>query len=262
MRARIVGMAAAVALAVVPIVAAPSTASAQKAIVMNHGILSNGQTWEDATTRLHQRFGTSVQIFRPNRDWQNRISPQVTDLLAGLNAVGVSSRSPIVVGHSLGGVVSRGLVRSMDADAIITFGAPHQGHPLVDNSWRLTEKYMILGAALVPIAYLGNCVVLEIDWYTCMAMQQFAERIVEFAGLLVAGEIIVTASSSFVDDLAPSSSAFIDTLNSAVGNERVSERHNVVVQMADGVAGPIPLLYEDRTSNGPCWIGSWSLVST
>jgi pimeloyl-ACP methyl ester carboxylesterase len=244
MRPRIVGMAAAMSLAVVPIGVAPSTASAQKAIVMNHGVLSNGQTWDSATVRLQRRFGSTVQTFRPNREWTHRISPQVTDLLAELNSNGVSGRSPIVVGHSLGGVVSRGLVRSMNADAIITVGAPNQGHPLVANSWRLTEKYLLLSAAVAPIVYLANCGEPQLDWYTCRTLERFAERIIEFSAILAAGQALVYISSSFVEDLDPGS-AFVDTLNSAVGHERVQERHNIVVQLSSGALGPIPMLYED-----------------
>lgn len=217
----------------------------QQAIMLNHGILTGHLTWDSAYARLAKRFGQNVVVTRLSRDWKAPIGDQVDVLLNYANTSGLIHQSPVVAGHSLGGVVSRGLVRSLPSDAILTIGSPHQGHPVVNNRHHIVDNAVLIAIAMAPILELYDygC---PLEWYMCLEIRRLTERAVGFITLLYSADAMIGLTDNFIHDLR-ANGPFIDTLNSRVGNERVSERHNVVVEAewSQMSMGPIPMLYED-----------------
>ncbi len=70
-------------------------------------------------------YPTNASILVASNDLNNRIKDQ------GLN-------NPILIGHSMGGLVGRGLMlleEHVGLAGLITLGTPHEGSPLADKSW-------------------------------------------------------------------------------------------------------------------------------
>ena len=227
-----------------PLLSQPAEAQPQ-AVFLNHGIISDRSTWDSAAARLGRRFGQNVNVYRVTRDWMAPITDQVSSLQHYADTTGLSQRSPVVAGHSLGGVVSRKLVRNLASDAIITIGSPHQGHPVVINRHHLEDNAALIGVSLVPVLelYDYNC---PLEWYTCLDIRRLVQKAFGFLEALVLANNLVDMTSNFINDLHPSG-PFISDLNGNVGNEQVAERHNVVVEAAHDQhsMGPIPMIWQD-----------------
>jgi len=112
----------------------PTSLRAQdRSVVLVHGIWSHLGTWDDAATRLSQDL--AVNIFRHNTGPNDKYEDQAASLKNQLlsDPTFTNSGTPILIGHSNGGLVSRELSKTVPVDGIVTLASPHLGAPLVES---------------------------------------------------------------------------------------------------------------------------------
>ncbi len=110
----------------------PMPVSAQRSVVFQHGINSDGQTWSVLQPALSAAFQISpwVPTTAASDRWADQAN-QLTSFIAG------APSNAIVLGHSNGGLISR--VANMPAygnrawGGLITVGSAHGGGPLADR---------------------------------------------------------------------------------------------------------------------------------
>jgi pimeloyl-ACP methyl ester carboxylesterase len=122
----------AVALALV-FVFARATRAQERPVVFQHGVVSNGQTWDGLATALRREL--LIVPLQPSLAWWQGEQDQADALAAALNAGPYTGNDLLVVGHSNGGIVGREYTRRGGrASSIITVGTPHRGAPFA-NAW-------------------------------------------------------------------------------------------------------------------------------
>jgi pimeloyl-ACP methyl ester carboxylesterase len=97
-------------------------------VVFVHGFNSNPGTWDEASGRLRGRL--AIETFAPGVTWRQSVESQANEVQ---NQVGWLPNSSIVIGHSLGGIVSRQWTRQHGVDGVVTIGSPHRGAPLANH---------------------------------------------------------------------------------------------------------------------------------
>lgn len=118
-------------------------ASSGPPLVMQHGFMSDGRTWERMSSWLGRDVSTSG-IYRISVPWDWKYEDQAGILQRSLGKWKVPSGA-ILIGHSNGGMVSRYLARHPRASndytvpaaniaAVITVGTPHSGAPLARHA--------------------------------------------------------------------------------------------------------------------------------
>lgn len=116
------------AMALLPAVARPALAQPSNDVSFVHGIGSAGSTWNDAIPWFSDRFN----IFSRARSYDSN-RPIAT--IAQQDAANLAPQGTVVVGHSMGGLVAREIVRQQGPDrlrALITIGTPHLGAEIAD----------------------------------------------------------------------------------------------------------------------------------
>lgn len=84
------------------------------------------------------RYPTNAHILAASEDLYSRIQE-------------LELEKPIVIGHSMGGLVGRGLLAAYgqnELSALITLGTPHRGSELADDGWILNSIDVIGGAVI------------------------------------------------------------------------------------------------------------------
>ncbi|MEW5927596.1 MAG: alpha/beta fold hydrolase [Gemmatimonadota bacterium] len=122
-------------------------------VVLQHGILSNADTWKSTAPWLRCRYQTATEVI-PSLASLDSHSSQSYDQMGRVDATGQSGF--VFIGHSQGGLVSRytaqryaGQGRSHMVEGVVSVGTPHQGAILARNMKQggVDGLYSLLGAA-------------------------------------------------------------------------------------------------------------------
>jgi hypothetical protein len=98
------------------------------------------------------KYPTNSHILAASEDLQNRIEQRELD-------------KPVIIGHSMGGLVGRGLISAFGKDQLsgmITLGTPHRGSPLASNDW-VFQAVNLAGTALACDLFPNRCISAIID---------------------------------------------------------------------------------------------------
>lgn len=108
-------------------------AAQDRPIVFQHGVLSDGTTWDATATALKRELRIAPLV--PNLQWWRSEADQSAQLGAFLAATPASGTGRLpLVGHSNGAIVAREFSRAGGrAEGIITLSGPHQGAPFANN---------------------------------------------------------------------------------------------------------------------------------
>jgi pimeloyl-ACP methyl ester carboxylesterase len=199
-------------LAVATIALTATMASAgDELTVLVHGLGSKGETWETTAARLQQEL--AMTTYRPTLDWQDPFHKQAGQLQTNLSA---RPGTPVVVGHSNGGLVSRQLSKTFPVQAIVTLGTPNGGAPFARNlvrwSYWVGSVYGIIGNI---VSTFGTAVPpVQVVVGISIADRYGEDSIVRLLATLGIDKIVPV----FVD-MSPGS-AFIGELNSAANLAR------------------------------------------
>ena len=119
-------------LAVAMVIAVPGGLLAQdQPTAFVHGFNSNGGTWQAASQRLASQYKITSQQ-PPNLSWSATFPSQASELSSYVNN-SMGAATPLLVGHSNGGIVSREYAKTHAVAGIVTIGTPHSGAPLASN---------------------------------------------------------------------------------------------------------------------------------
>ena len=128
-------------------------APAQAGVVLVHGWLCNRAAWSDALHQLRAAGVPCMAVSMPMLLHRIGTGRAVLDA-AARRMQAVTGLRPVVVAHSMGGLVVRDWLRSLpDADApqrpaaVVTVGSPHQGSWLAYCAWGPNAAQMRLGNA-------------------------------------------------------------------------------------------------------------------
>lgn len=157
---------AVVALSTVIALLRAAAADAQdKPAVFVHGFMSSGATWEEAASRLQAKY--TIDPYLPSLPWRQHLDDQAAQLHSGIDSRFGTAASPVVLSHSLGGLVSRELAKGRSIDGIVTLGTPHWGAPVINHSWSLIAYYMDMSAAAFNVIHVLGTAVWDISdkWY-------------------------------------------------------------------------------------------------
>lgn len=138
-----------------------SVASAQPAadtlppVLLIHGFKSNSETWNTLVDYL--AWAQVQRVKRTSTDWQLPILLQRDQVVDYALQQHVDTASPLVVGHSMGGLVARAFTKVVPSDAIITIGSPHHGHGLANPAPFLNHMTEIHVAAATAVLNLWKC---------------------------------------------------------------------------------------------------------
>src|SRR5690606_18567791 len=183
---------------------APSAAYAQsRNVSFLHGIGSAGSTWDPAVSTLNARFYINAQ----NRSYN---SDRPISTIASQDASYLVQQNAVTVGHSMGGLVAREIVRQQGTgrvSALITTGTPHQG-AFIANALDSTAPGTVFGWWVSDLA-AGWTPYLYYNYPAGYALGQAA--LSSLLGYLADYFNDLNDLASF-DDLKPASS-FLSTLN-------------------------------------------------
>src|SRR5205814_3071925 len=134
-----------IALAAGMVVSTATMSRAQDQLtVMVHGLGSTGQTWQATAARLQQEL--SITTYTPSLAWEKHFYEQADQLQLALT---VHPGTPVMVGHSNGGLVNRQLSKTYPLQGIVTVGSPNGGAPFARNllrwSYWVGSVYGIIG---------------------------------------------------------------------------------------------------------------------
>src|SRR5690606_27417301 len=168
-----------------------------------HGIGSAGSTWDPAVSTLNARFYINAQ----NRSYN---SDRPISTIASQDASYLVQQNAVTVGHSMGGLVAREIVRQQGTgrvSALITTGTPHQG-AFIANALDSTAPGTVFGWWVSDLA-AGWTPYLYYNYPAGYALGQAA--LSSLLGYLADYFNDLNDLASF-DDLKPASS-FLSTLN-------------------------------------------------
>ncbi|MBS1494328.1 MAG: alpha/beta fold hydrolase [Bacteroidetes bacterium] len=98
-------------------------------VIFVHGMGGTIREWDSAMASLPADFKLRHNVYRYQYDWQKHIEVNGIVLRDSVLARGLVN--PIIVGHSMGGLVCRAYVKNGGAiTKLVTFGTPHYGSPL------------------------------------------------------------------------------------------------------------------------------------
>jgi len=188
-------------------------------VLLAHGWQANSALWDWMDPEL--RFAGFSRVFRTSTSFTSPIATQSVQLNAFATSAGISAESPILVAHSMGGLVARELNTTLPADAVITFGSPHQGQLLLKAGWGSSQLWLLAAGISVPVGEaffnLIHCGNLRADINgndiegPCYDLWDF----LAFTGLLTAGTLAIRNNiiqDGATDDMTPSS-PFLMALN-------------------------------------------------
>ena len=107
-------------------------------LVMQHGMASDGCTWQYLYPILQQDFKLGTVLI-PTSSWSSALSQQATGLENTINASAASAFA--LIGHSQGGLIARSAAQHYQSlnqpnivSGVASVGTPHQGVPLMLNA--------------------------------------------------------------------------------------------------------------------------------
>ena len=219
--------------------ASQSAADSLPPVLLIHGFRSNVSTWDGLAVGL-SGAGFS-RVLRMNTLWSQNIVYQAGELATFATNNGIATESPILVAHSMGGLVARQLSVSLSSDALVTIGSPHQGHPLLKNVYASTSFYNIMfpitGAAAVVLNNLWRCGQTRNDDNgqpvdgPCFTIWEFLNFTYMVVGTLYTVHNLFLNGGA-EDDMTPGS-AFLNSLNSTahIASEQTDSRVAILGQL-------------------------------
>lgn len=98
-------------------------------VIFVHGMGGTLHEWDSAMASLPADFKARHNVYRYQYDWQQHI--EVNGIILRDSVIARGLVNPIVIGHSMGGLVIRAYVKNGGAiTKLVTFGTPHYGSPL------------------------------------------------------------------------------------------------------------------------------------
>ena len=189
--------------------AAVTQAGAQdQPTVFVHGFASDGATWRDAAARLQTRLAIAPQT--PTTTWRDDFPSQANSLESQVSSL---PASPVAVGHSNGGLVSRQWSRSRSLGGLVTLGTPNQGAPFVNNLLRwaafnddlyyaLSDLYDAFAYSAVDWSDVYAVIADALQFITALSASSVLD-LAEVIGLRIGMPVLpqMAAGSPFVSDL-------------------------------------------------------------
>lgn len=113
-------------------------ASAQdRPAIFLHGLLSSGSTWDRTAERLAAQL--AIARYQPTTGWHAEFADQANKIRQEVPAAG--RVTPVVIGHSNGGLVAREYAKTERLHGLVTLSSPNQGAPIAANA-RLYGMYL------------------------------------------------------------------------------------------------------------------------
>lgn len=101
-------------------------------VIFVHGMDGSLSNWDTIILNLSDAFKAKHNVFVYQYNWKDSILINGRQLKHDVDSAGFS-QPPILIGHSMGGLVSRGYVVSGgEITRLVTLGTPHLGTPLVN----------------------------------------------------------------------------------------------------------------------------------
>ncbi len=101
-------------------------------VIFIHGMDGSMTNWDTIVLNLSADFKARHNVYEYQYNWKDSIIINGRQLKHDVDSAGFS-QPPILIGHSMGGLVSRGYVVSGGAiTKLVTLGTPHLGTPLVN----------------------------------------------------------------------------------------------------------------------------------
>jgi pimeloyl-ACP methyl ester carboxylesterase len=221
-------------------------------VVLQHGILSNADTWKTTAPWLRCRYQTATEVI-PSLASLDSHSNQSYDQMNRVDATGQSGF--VFIGHSQGGLVSRytaqryaGQGRSHMVEGVVSVGTPHQGALLARNLKQggVDGLYTLLGAA-------GRCGTVFLD-AGCHIATHVTQRLLDgwISGML-------NAYAPATMDLQPGSPSVSHLNSQPEGFARYGIQHyptkrwmpmRLMEDMGDNVNGPAWVRYTEWAYQG------------
>ena len=211
---------------------APVAQAQDRPVVFIHGLGSSEQTWQSAADALQQQL--ALEAYRPNVSWSETFQVQAAQVqasLGGLNA------SPIAVGHSNGGLVSRQWSKAKYLDGLVTLGTPNHGAPLVDNIFHFTQfSFEVYGRLMDIFDAFGECAgVLECanEWSWVLQANDLDKWLASLVNFIIVNPWDVASTLGFMNgySVLPEmavQSPFIQDLNANFVSEQTGTRVGIV----------------------------------
>lgn len=229
----------------------PGGTPSPNSVVFVHGLLSSSETWLGILERMYLANDTSWRVFAPDLYPYAPFSQNADSLVRYMNNMKVGS-SAVLVGHSMGGVVSRLASRQHPVAGVMSMGTPHRGAPLaraLQPSWDNPLNLWNAAWEVMAMAGLGSIPVdsraWEDDWIHESEVDRARDAMwttiedLAILGLVVFGEAL--AGFPAIEDLHPASAAVAD-LESGAYNERSVARISIAPSIGSGyLAGPFIL---------------------
>ena len=204
-------------------------------VLLIHGIWSSQATWDVLAPQL-----TSAgfnRVFRTSTNTAQALHDQKDVVKNYASAVGIQNESPILVAHSMGGLIARQLSTELPSDAIITVGSPHNGHTTLNepggnaNLWYMSGA--IGGAAVDAVWNLSGHCGQQRDGVDapCYTVGEFLSYTTTVLALIHTVNTLVISAAS-IDDMSTESS-FILALNATdhVNSEQASSRISIIAKL-------------------------------
>jgi len=101
-------------------------------VIFVHGMDGNMSNWDTIVLNLSAEFKAKHNVYEYQYNWKDSIIINGRQLKHDVDSAGFA-QPPILIGHSMGGLVSRGyIVSGGEITQMVTLGTPHLGTPLVN----------------------------------------------------------------------------------------------------------------------------------
>jgi pimeloyl-ACP methyl ester carboxylesterase len=101
-------------------------------VIFVHGMDGSMHNWDTLVMNLSAEFKAKHNVYEYQYNWKDSIIINGRQLKHDVDSAGFS-QAPILIAHSMGGLVSRGYIVSGGAiTQLVTLGTPHLGTPLVN----------------------------------------------------------------------------------------------------------------------------------
>jgi pimeloyl-ACP methyl ester carboxylesterase len=168
------------------------------------------------------------------------VDEQVGVVLDYAGTKGLTTESPILAGHSQGGIVARKLAHILPTDGIVTIGTPHLGHPLISSP---ASTDLIVGTAHQVAVWgatlfnkLFHCNHIRWDLYgnevqgPCIDVWSELFLTQTLAALLFHAEQDLLSGPNNISDLTPNGQ-FLNNLNATASQELTDTKINLLARL-------------------------------
>lgn len=101
-------------------------------VIFVHGMDGSMTNWDTIVLNLSAEFKSKHNVYEYQYNWKDSILINGRQLKHDVDSAGFT-QPPILIGHSMGGLVSRGyIVSGGEITKLVTLGTPHLGTPLVN----------------------------------------------------------------------------------------------------------------------------------